>query len=85
MIALLLGGLILAVLVAIFAFQNATPVVVRFFRAELDVSLGLALTLSAAAGALTGLSAAAAALFRKRRTKTALHAQDKAERTPPER
>lgn len=65
MIAFLIGGLLIAVLVAVFAFQNGAPVVVRFFRAELHVSLGLALTLSAAAGMLAGLLACAAARLRR--------------------
>ncbi|HLZ07385.1 MAG TPA: LapA family protein [Chloroflexota bacterium] len=65
MIPSLVSGLLVAILVAIFAFQNGGPVVVRFFRAELHVSLGLALTLSAAAGMIAGLLLAAAALVRK--------------------
>lgn len=54
MIASLIAGLIIAVFVAIFAFQNGEPVVVRFFKAELRVSLGLAIVLACAAGALAG-------------------------------
>lgn len=72
MILLLVSGLLSAVLVAVFAFQNGEPVVVRFFRAELHVSLGLALTLSAALGMLAGLMASAAALIRKGLTISAL-------------
>lgn len=63
--AFLIGGILVAILVAVFAFQNGEPVVVRFFRAELHVSLGLALTLSAAAGMLAGLLVSLAARVRK--------------------
>lgn len=66
MIPLLVSGLLVAVLVAVFAFQNGEPVVVRFFRAELHASLGLALTLSAAAGMIAGLLVSAAARLRRR-------------------
>ena len=64
MILLLAGSLLVAILMTVFAFQNGGPVVVRFFRAEFHVSLGLALMLSAATGMVAGLLACAAALVR---------------------
>lgn len=78
MILLLASSLLVAILVAVFAFQNSGPVVVRFFRAEIHVSLGLALTLSAVAGMLAGLLASAAALVRKSMTIAALRRHDAA-------
>jgi uncharacterized integral membrane protein len=72
MILSLAGSLLVAVLVAIFAFQNGEPVVVRAFHAQLHVSLGLALTLSAAAGMLAGLLACAPALIKRSLTIAAL-------------
>ena len=72
MILSLVSSLLVAILVAIFAFQNGTPVVVRFFRAELRVSLGPVLTLAAAAGMVAGLLGSAAALVRKSLTIAAL-------------
>jgi len=75
MIASLIGGLIIAILVAIFAFQNGEPVVVRFFRAELHVSLGLAIVLASAAGALAGVLLSLAALVRKHMATARLRGQ----------
>ena len=65
MMGYLISGLVISILVAIFAFQNGEPVIVRFFHAQLHVSLGLALVLAAAAGALAGTLLCLAALVRK--------------------
>jgi uncharacterized integral membrane protein len=81
MIASLVGGLVLAVLVAVFAFQNGGPVDVRFFHAQLHVSLGLALVLAAAVGMLAGVLMCAAALVSKSLTIARLRRQA---RSPPD-
>lgn len=65
MIPSLIGALAIAILVAVFAFQNGEPVIVRLFHAQLHVSLGLALVLAAAAGAAAGTLLSLAALVRK--------------------
>lgn len=78
----LVSSLLVAVLVAVFAFQNGDPVVVRFFRADLHVSLGLALTLAAVAGATAGLLACASVLVRKSLTISALRKRVEAQEPP---
>ena len=85
MILSLVCSLLAAILVAIFAFQNGGPVVVRFFGAELHVSLGLALTVAAAAGAVAGLLGCAAALVKKSLTIAALRKRVAAAEPPSPR
>ena len=84
-ISALVGTLLVAVLVAVFAFQNGDPVVVRFFHAELHVSLGLALTLSAAAGMIAGLLVCAGALVKKSLTISKLRKRAAAGESTPAR
>lgn len=82
MIPSLVSSLLVAILVALFAFQNGDSVVVRFFRAELHVSLGLALTLAAAAGMVAGILGCAAVLIRKSLTIAALRKRVDAKERP---
>lgn len=82
MTASLVSSLLVAILVALFGFQNGDPVVVRFFRAQVHVSLGLALTLAAAAGMVAGLLGCSAVLIRKSMTIAALRKRVDAEERP---
>ncbi|MGE5550058.1 MAG: LapA family protein [Bacteroidota bacterium] len=65
---LLVLGLFLALLIAVFALQNAVPVAIRLFFWEFEISLVLVILGSAFAGALAVLLAG---LFRWRRRELA--------------
>ena len=64
----LLAALILAVLMVVFALQNAVPVTITFLSWRFEGSLALVLILSFAAGAVLGLLAALPSFIRKSRT-----------------